>query len=50
MNDISVLLRIRLLLPVLADVVVDGVGKFQVPGEIAAVRVIGMGKFGDGQD
>jgi hypothetical protein len=44
MRHISVLLCLRLLLLVLADVVVDSGGKFQVPVEIAAVRIIGRGQ------
>jgi hypothetical protein len=39
MKHILVLVCMRLLLPVLADVVVDSVGKFQVPVEIAALRI-----------
>lgn len=44
MRQIAVLLCMRLLLLILADVVVDGVGKLEVPVEIAAIRIVGVGQ------
>ena len=44
MKHISLLLCMRSLLLVLADVDVESVGKLEVPIVIAAIRIIGMGQ------